>query len=252
MIRHCKWVDDVICPCPWVISVDWLKEQNIHYVAHDDLPYGSVGQDDIYTEVKKNLMFRPTQRTEGISTTDIIGRIIRDFDLYAGRMLARGAAPEEMGLTAEQAKKYRKKEDVAPLGSLYVTDPSSQHLALVLNQFATSKATVKCVIEADYKKDKDFLKKNPSGSFPCMEVDDTMITHSAVSLHQAEAGDLLGSTPFQAAQVNQMVVWSDQNQLLVNKVVQTIYGHRQNANYAEDLAALKSLVKTLNQSLNKK
>ena len=43
ILKHCKWVDEVICPCPWVISLEFLDKHNIHYVAHDDLPYGSVG-----------------------------------------------------------------------------------------------------------------------------------------------------------------------------------------------------------------
>ena len=43
ILRHCKWVDEIICPCPWVISLDFLNKNNIDYVAHDDLPYGSVG-----------------------------------------------------------------------------------------------------------------------------------------------------------------------------------------------------------------
>jgi choline-phosphate cytidylyltransferase len=52
ILRHCKWVDEIICPCPWVIKIPFLKENNIHYVAHDDLPYGSVGENDIYAEIK--------------------------------------------------------------------------------------------------------------------------------------------------------------------------------------------------------
>ena len=43
IIKHCKWVDEVLCPCPWVLTVGFLKEKGIHYVAHDDLPYGSAG-----------------------------------------------------------------------------------------------------------------------------------------------------------------------------------------------------------------
>lgn len=43
ILYHCKWVDDVICPCPWIITVDFLIKNKIHYVAHDDIPYGSVG-----------------------------------------------------------------------------------------------------------------------------------------------------------------------------------------------------------------
>lgn len=53
ILRHCKWVDEVICPCPWVISLDFLRKHNIHYVAHDEAPYGGEGQEDIYADVKK-------------------------------------------------------------------------------------------------------------------------------------------------------------------------------------------------------
>ena len=100
ILRHCKWVDEVICPCPWVISLDFLKKHNIHYVAHDDLPYGSVGQKDIYYDVKKAGMFRATQRTDGISTSDIIMRIIKDYDMYIERSLERGYKREEIGISA--------------------------------------------------------------------------------------------------------------------------------------------------------
>ena len=43
ILRHCKWVDEIICPCPWIITLDFLNEHNIDFVAHDDKPYGSVG-----------------------------------------------------------------------------------------------------------------------------------------------------------------------------------------------------------------
>lgn len=53
ILKHCKWVDEVICPCPWTITIDFLRKNNIHYVAHDEIPYGAAGTDDIYSEVKK-------------------------------------------------------------------------------------------------------------------------------------------------------------------------------------------------------
>jgi glycerol-3-phosphate cytidylyltransferase-like family protein len=28
-VANCKWVDEVICPCPWIVTVDFLKEKNI-------------------------------------------------------------------------------------------------------------------------------------------------------------------------------------------------------------------------------
>lgn len=34
-VFHCKWVDEVVCPCPWVINKEFLDEHKIDYVAHD-------------------------------------------------------------------------------------------------------------------------------------------------------------------------------------------------------------------------
>ena len=39
-VRHCKWVDEVIPNCPWIVTPDFLEKHRIDYVAHDDLPYG--------------------------------------------------------------------------------------------------------------------------------------------------------------------------------------------------------------------
>lgn len=107
ILDHCKWVDEIICPCPWVLSVDFLKERDIHYVAHDDLPYTSAGHGDIYFDIKKAGMFRATQRTEGISTSDIILRIIKDYDMYIERSIERGYDRKEIGISA--TKQFRVK-----------------------------------------------------------------------------------------------------------------------------------------------
>lgn len=71
-VRHCKWVDEVIPNCPWVVSPEFLEEHKIDYVAHDDLPYGAAEGDDIYAPIKETGQFLVTQRTEGVSTTGII------------------------------------------------------------------------------------------------------------------------------------------------------------------------------------
>jgi choline-phosphate cytidylyltransferase len=63
-VRHCKWVDEVVEDCPWVIDVDFLAKHNIDYVAHDDIPYGASEGDDIYKPIKEQGKFLVTQRTE--------------------------------------------------------------------------------------------------------------------------------------------------------------------------------------------
>lgn len=52
-ISHCKWVDEVVCPCPWIITQQFMDKQHIDYVAHDGLPYVSANSTDIYDFVKK-------------------------------------------------------------------------------------------------------------------------------------------------------------------------------------------------------
>mmetsp|Transcript_4653 Transcript_4653/g.7897 ORF Transcript_4653/g.7897 Transcript_4653/m.7897 type:complete len:264 (+) Transcript_4653:225-1016(+) len=112
ILQHCKWVDEVLCPCPWIISVDFLRKHNIHYVAHDDAPYTSAGSTDIYYDVKRLGMFRATQRTEGISTSDIILRIIKDYDMYVERSFQRGYKRQEIGVSATKAFRIRIKQKI--------------------------------------------------------------------------------------------------------------------------------------------
>ena len=116
-LRHCKWVDEVIPNCPWIVTPDFLEKHKIDYVAHDDLPYGADEGDDIYTPIKREGKFLVTQRTEGVSTTGIITkyaqnlsasaslfsdqlfRIVRDYDKYIARQFKRGTSRQELNVS---------------------------------------------------------------------------------------------------------------------------------------------------------
>ncbi|CAJ1975934.1 unnamed protein product [Sphenostylis stenocarpa] len=108
-LRHCRWVDEVIPDAPWVITKEFLDKHQIDYVAHDSLPYAdaSGAGKDVYEYVKSIGKFKETKRTEGISTSDIIMRIIKDYNQYVMRNLDRGYTRKELGVSYVKEKRLR-------------------------------------------------------------------------------------------------------------------------------------------------
>ena len=51
-IRHCRYVDELVHSAPWSIDEHFLQKHKIDFVAHDDLPYGAGGEEDIYKWLK--------------------------------------------------------------------------------------------------------------------------------------------------------------------------------------------------------
>nr|AEQ94133.1 putative cholinephosphate cytidylyltransferase [Elaeis guineensis] len=108
-LRHCKWVDEVIPDAPWVITQEFLDKHKIDFVAHDALPYAdaSGAGKDVYEFVKSVGKFKETKRTDGISTSDIIMRILKDYNEYVKRNLARGNTRKDLGVSYVKEKQLR-------------------------------------------------------------------------------------------------------------------------------------------------
>jgi len=51
-VRHCRYVDELLSDAPWSLDEKFLRDRKIDFVAHDDLPYGSAGEEDIYKWLK--------------------------------------------------------------------------------------------------------------------------------------------------------------------------------------------------------
>jgi len=75
-VAACKWVDEVVEGAPYVTSLEYLDKYNCDFCVHgDDIVTTSDGK-DTYEEVKKANRFVIVPRTEGVSTTQLVNRML--------------------------------------------------------------------------------------------------------------------------------------------------------------------------------
>jgi len=75
-VEACKWVDEVHFGAPYSPSVALLDQLNCDFCVHgDDMPVAANGT-SAYEETIKAGRCKVIKRTEGVSTTDIVGRML--------------------------------------------------------------------------------------------------------------------------------------------------------------------------------
>lgn len=63
--RNARYVDEIVRDAPWAVNEQFLVDNKIDFVAHDDIPYVTGESEDVYGYIKSRGMFLPTVRTEG-------------------------------------------------------------------------------------------------------------------------------------------------------------------------------------------
>ncbi|KAL6142442.1 hypothetical protein ACLB2K_060724 [Fragaria x ananassa] len=80
MVKAVKWVDEVIPDAPYAITEEFMKklfdEYAIDYIIHGDDPCVLPDGTDAYALAKKAGRYKQIKRTEGVSSTDIVGRML--------------------------------------------------------------------------------------------------------------------------------------------------------------------------------
>ncbi|CAI2307672.1 unnamed protein product [Caenorhabditis sp. 36 PRJEB53466] len=76
MVAGIKWVDEVVENAPYVTTVATLDKYGCDFCIHgDDITLTADGK-DTYQEVKDKKRYRECKRTCGVSTTDLVGRML--------------------------------------------------------------------------------------------------------------------------------------------------------------------------------
>mmetsp|Transcript_20392 Transcript_20392/g.53328 ORF Transcript_20392/g.53328 Transcript_20392/m.53328 type:complete len:471 (+) Transcript_20392:244-1656(+) len=80
MVSSVKWVDEVITGVPYDLHPDFIHQlftkHRIDYIVHGDDPCLLPDGTDAYEYPKKLGRFKSVKRTEGVSSTDIVGRML--------------------------------------------------------------------------------------------------------------------------------------------------------------------------------
>jgi cytidyltransferase-like protein len=75
-VAACKWVDEVVQDAPYLTSLEYLDQYDCDFCVHgDDVTTMSDGT-DCYSIVKTAGRYKECKRTEGVSTTDLLSRIL--------------------------------------------------------------------------------------------------------------------------------------------------------------------------------
>ncbi|KAL8821214.1 MAG: hypothetical protein Q9223_000729 [Gallowayella weberi] len=101
-VDACRWSTRSIPHAPYVTSLPWISHYGCLYVVHgDDITSDSSGE-DCYRFVKAAQRFLVVKRTPGISTTDLVGRMLLCTRNHFIRSLTRTLSGDEGAGNAEE------------------------------------------------------------------------------------------------------------------------------------------------------
>ncbi|KAJ3286664.1 Ethanolamine-phosphate cytidylyltransferase [Rhizoclosmatium sp. JEL0117] len=75
-VAACKWVDEVVPNAPYLTSLEWMDKYGCQICAHGDDVTTMADGSDCYQLVKDAGRYWEYKRTQGVSTTELVGRML--------------------------------------------------------------------------------------------------------------------------------------------------------------------------------
>ncbi|KAF4957918.1 hypothetical protein FGADI_2747 [Fusarium gaditjirri] len=120
----CRWVTRSVGHAPYVTSLPYISHYGCKYVVHgDDITSDSDGN-DCYRFVKEAGRFKVVKRSPGISTTDLVGRMLLCTKTHFIKSLEKKLAGEEGHGTPEE--RIAEGQQMLERMKLYATDASGK------------------------------------------------------------------------------------------------------------------------------
>lgn len=91
----CRWVTKAVPDAPYVTQLDYIDKFDCKYVVHGDDITSDSGGEDCYRFVKRAGRFKVVKRTEGISTTDLVGRMLLMHKSHFIKSLSQELSPAD-------------------------------------------------------------------------------------------------------------------------------------------------------------
>ena len=130
-----KWVVEVIMGVPYDVTDDLMNhlftEHRIDYIVHGDDPCYTADGKDAYANAKRRGKYKEIKRTEGVSTTDIVGRMLMCTKRKPS--LRKASLDAEMGELSPLQREFTQDEKVEGRASSFM--PTSRRIV----QFSSSK-----------------------------------------------------------------------------------------------------------------
>ncbi|XP_051859360.1 ethanolamine-phosphate cytidylyltransferase isoform X1 [Drosophila nasuta] len=121
MVKGIKWVDEVVLGAPYVTTLEVLDQNNCDFCVHgDDITMTAEGV-DTYHLVKSANRYKEVKRTAGVSTTDLVGRML----LLTRNHFRQGSAEYDIEKEESTAKLLKLQQLQSRLGSSNMGQDSS-------------------------------------------------------------------------------------------------------------------------------